>query len=168
MQSPSDFCRKGAKFESADLLSATSNAKFDSPLPEDTESTPSRQPKVSATTANLAEAPPQSPAPVSTRGRSGVGRSSDGHNEHSWIVLPPETGEQPSLSSGLSDAPWLNRRRPGSLYSVSFITAGPITKLFARGGEESGGHVLRETTSRGLCGLVCPSRTSFMSRFQER
>jgi hypothetical protein len=27
------------------------------------------------------------------------------------------------------------------------------------GGEESGGHVLRETTSRGLCGLVCPSRT---------
>ena len=28
------------------------------------------------------------------------------------------------------------------------------------GGEDSGGHVLRETTSRGLCGLVCPSRTS--------
>jgi hypothetical protein len=23
-----------------------------------------------------------------------------------------------------------------------------------------GGHVLQETTSRGLCGLVCPSRTS--------
>ncbi len=28
------------------------------------------------------------------------------------------------------------------------------------GGWEGGGHVLRETTSRGLCGLVCPSRTS--------
>jgi hypothetical protein len=56
-----------------------------------------------------------------------------------------------------------------------FITAVPIIKLFARGkgivedmcyerrraGEgDSGGHVLRETTSRGLCGLVCPSRTS--------
>ena len=27
-------------------------------------------------------------------------------------------------------------------------------------GGEGGGHVLRETTSRGLCGLVCPSRTS--------
>jgi len=27
------------------------------------------------------------------------------------------------------------------------------------GGEDGGGHVLRETTSRGLCGLVCPSRT---------
>ena len=43
---------------------------------------------------------------------------------------------------------------------VCFITAGPITNLFAWGGEESGGHVLRETTSRGRCGLVCPSRTS--------
>jgi hypothetical protein len=28
------------------------------------------------------------------------------------------------------------------------------------GGGDVGGHVLRETTSRGLCGLVCPSRTS--------
>ena len=41
-----------------------------------------------------------------------------------------------------------------------FITAVPIMKLFARGERDSGGHVLRETTSRGLCGLVCPSRTS--------
>jgi hypothetical protein len=28
------------------------------------------------------------------------------------------------------------------------------------GGGDKGGHVLRETTSRRLCGLVCPSRTS--------
>jgi hypothetical protein len=28
------------------------------------------------------------------------------------------------------------------------------------GGGDSGGHVLRETTSRGLCGIVCPTRTS--------
>jgi hypothetical protein len=42
-----------------------------------------------------------------------------------------------------------------------FITAGPSTKMFTwGGGEDMGGHVLRETTSRGLCGLVCPSRTS--------
>ena len=41
-----------------------------------------------------------------------------------------------------------------------FITAVPITKLFAWGEGDSGGHVLRETTSRGLGGLVCPSRTS--------
>ncbi len=39
-----------------------------------------------------------------------------------------------------------------------FITAVPITKLFAGGG--NGGHVLRETTSRGQCELVCPSRTN--------
>ena len=41
-----------------------------------------------------------------------------------------------------------------------FITAVPIIKLSAWGYGESGGHVLRETTSRGRCGLVCPSRTS--------
>jgi hypothetical protein len=41
-----------------------------------------------------------------------------------------------------------------------FITAVPIIKLFAWGEGESGGDVLRETTIRGLCGLVCPSRTS--------
>ena len=41
-----------------------------------------------------------------------------------------------------------------------FITAGPIAKLFAWGEGDSGGHVLRETTSRGLCGQVCPLRTS--------
>ena len=41
-----------------------------------------------------------------------------------------------------------------------FITAVPITKLFAEGGGGNGGHVLRETTSRGRCELVCPSRTN--------
>ncbi len=40
-----------------------------------------------------------------------------------------------------------------------FITAVPITKLFAWGEGDSGGHVLRETTSRGLSGLVWSSRT---------
>jgi hypothetical protein len=37
-----------------------------------------------------------------------------------------------------------------------YITAVPIIKLFAWGEGDSRGHVLRETTSRGLCGLVCP------------
>jgi hypothetical protein len=41
-----------------------------------------------------------------------------------------------------------------------FFTAVPITKLFAWGEGDSGGHVLRETTSRGLCGIVYPSRNS--------
>ena len=40
-----------------------------------------------------------------------------------------------------------------------FITAVPISKLFAWGEVDSGGHVLRETPSRGLCGLVCPLHT---------
>ena len=41
-----------------------------------------------------------------------------------------------------------------------FITAVPFAKLFFVWGEDIGGHVLQETTSRGLRGLVCPSRTS--------
>jgi hypothetical protein len=42
-----------------------------------------------------------------------------------------------------------------------FFTAGPITKAVrVCVGGNNGGHVLRGTTSRGLCGLVCPSRTS--------
>jgi hypothetical protein len=41
-----------------------------------------------------------------------------------------------------------------------FVTVVPIINLFAWGEGGSGGHVLRETTSQGLCGLVCPSRTS--------
>jgi hypothetical protein len=45
-----------------------------------------------------------------------------------------------------------------------FITAVPLIKLFSWGEGESGGHVLRETTSRGRCGLGCPSRTSERSR----
>jgi hypothetical protein len=40
------------------------------------------------------------------------------------------------------------------------ITAVPIIKLFAWGEGDTRGHVLRGTTSRGLCGLVCPSRTN--------
>ena len=62
------------------------------------------------------------------------------------------SGEGPSLSEGSA------RLLPAS--GLLFITAVPITKLFAWGEGDSGGHVLRETTSRGLCGLVCPSRTS--------
>jgi hypothetical protein len=61
---------------------------------------------------------------------------------------------------------WALPRRPGppsldgNHVCVYYSAAVPITKLFAWGEGDSGGHVLRETTSRGLCGLVCPSRTS--------
>jgi hypothetical protein len=57
--------------------------------------------------------------------------------------------------------------RRGGFYSAGavgrcmcvFITAEPIKKLFAWGEGDSGGHVIQETTSRGLL-LVCPSCTS--------
>ena len=43
-----------------------------------------------------------------------------------------------------------------------FITEYLLQKLFAKG--VGARHVLRETTSRGLCELVCPSRTSERGR----
>ena len=46
-----------------------------------------------------------------------------------------------------------------------FITAVPITKLFAGGRAGGGGHVLRETTSRGLCERVCPSHVPITKLF---
>jgi hypothetical protein len=43
---------------------------------------------------------------------------------------------------------------------------GYIVQNCLRGwGGDMGGHVLRETTSRGLCGLGCPSRTSEWSGY---
>ena len=49
---------------------------------------------------------------------------------------------------------------PRNVQGCVFITAIPLIKLFAWGEGESGGNVPRETTSRGRCGLGCPSRTS--------
>jgi hypothetical protein len=78
----------------------------------------------------------------------------------------------PSRKSWCDPGPSAASCRPAARASLSaimitifcpvcvFIIAVPITKLCAWGEGDSGGHVLRETTSRGLCGLVCPSRTS--------
>ena len=43
--------------------------------------------------------------------------------------------------------------------SVCFKLQYLVQSCSRGGGEDSGGHVLRETTSPGPCGLVCPSRT---------
>ena len=53
---------------------------------------------------------------------------------------------------------FIKKKHKGSTDSFLLL----ITAVQSCPGEEgdSGGHVLRETTSRGLCGLVCPSRTS--------
>jgi hypothetical protein len=61
-----------------------------------------------------------------------------------------------------SEYPVVLHRRPGRVTVTAalvtdvcvFITAVPITKLFAWGGGDSGGHVLRGTTSRVVCLLL--------------
>jgi len=64
-----------------------------------------------------------------------------------------------SLATSVSTA-W-SRSQPYNHGVCVFITTVPITKLSAWGrGGNNGGHVLRETTSRGQCELVCPSRTN--------
>jgi hypothetical protein len=67
-----------------------------------------------------------------------------------WRGLTPdsESNEQSTLSS----LPPLSRTVISTVRV--FITAVPIIKLFAWGEGDSGGHVLRETTSRCLCGLA--------------
>jgi hypothetical protein len=55
---------------------------------------------------------------------------------------------------------WCSGENPQPEAVYVFITVVPMMKLFAWGEGDSGGHVLRETTGRSLCGLGCPSRTS--------
>jgi len=91
-------------------------------------------------------------------------------------------GSLQSAATAKIQNPWRRRRRllrtvgrkQGALCMCMYVfllicvcvfnTAVTIIKLFALGQGDSGGHVLRETTSRGLCGLVCPSRTSERGR----
>jgi hypothetical protein len=65
----------------------------------------------------------------------------------------------PACIVGVSGGNPDDELRHGTATVCVFVTAVPITNLLAWGEGDSGGHVLRETTSRGLCGLVCPSRT---------
>jgi hypothetical protein len=46
------------------------------------------------------------------------------------------------------------------VWCVCLLLQDLVQRCLHGGGGDMGGHVLRETTSRGLCGLVCPSRTS--------
>jgi hypothetical protein len=46
------------------------------------------------------------------------------------------------------------------LVCVCLLLQDLVQSCLRGGGGDMGGHVLRETTSRGLCGLGCPSRTS--------
>ena len=70
------------------------------------------------------------------------------------------TGARPNHQTIRGSDPNHQGPHPGRGVCV-FITVVPITKLFACvWGGNNGGHVLRETMSPVLCGLVCPSRTS--------
>jgi hypothetical protein len=99
------------------------------------ESNPTPRPKPKSSSANVVE-----------RGVASIGVRSPGNRR--LVSLNTNKNLPPSLLFLLR------------LHRCVFITAGPSTKLFTWGEGDSGGHVLRETTSRGLCGLVCPSRTS--------
>jgi hypothetical protein len=66
---------------------------------------------------------------------------------------------------GMSIPPAHNRSPPCIViiqYTAYRVVALPPLRsgAFRQWGGDMGGHVLRETTSRGLCGLDCPSRTS--------
>jgi len=81
------------------------------------------------------------------------------HNTSMYTRKQKARGEQMLAKENpplLSKAQEYQRRRDVCV----FITAVPITKLFAWGEGDSAGHVLRDTMSQGLSGPVCPSRTS--------
>jgi hypothetical protein len=73
-----------------------------------------------------------------------------GHPSRSALSTPPIT------SSRISAQPTTSIRLRVCVYYCSTY----YKAVRVEGGGDSGGHVLRETTSRGLCGLVCPSCTS--------
>jgi hypothetical protein len=90
-----------------------------------------------------------------------MGRHTDGISRTSNVhAASPKISKQLQQAVGLSLPPVSGTRASSPRPVCVFITAGPSTKLFTWGGWDMGGHVLRETTSRGLCGLGCPSRTS--------
>jgi hypothetical protein len=86
-----------------------------------------------------------------------MGRHTDGISRTSNVhAASPKISKQLQQAVGLSLPPVSGTRASSPRPVCVFITAGPSTKLFTWGGWDMGGHVLRETTSRGLCGLVCP------------
>ena len=88
----------------------------------------------------------------------------EGLAPHPWTVMQP-TGQsfkwmRECVGGGRIPSPFpLHTMHSRPSLCVFYYCRRPITKLFAWGGRRLR-HVLRETTSRGLCGLVCPSRTS--------
>ena len=81
-------------------------------------------------------------------GRWGANTVSRMHIRRDWI------GAVRAYATGHFVVVYGQRERVRVYYCSTYYKAVRV------GRGDSGGHVLRETTSRGLCGLVCPSRTS--------
>ena len=72
-------------------------------------------------------------------------------------VLFGDNGEQPSLSC-LSDAPWLNSRRPGSLYSIidyEYLLLLGCRLMLMKYSEEEDLFVYHDTTEEAVNVCVC-------------
>jgi len=77
------------------------------------------------------------------------------------VVTMARLSSRASVSGDLGGTPSRQRQQEAELLGFRappqvcvFITVVPITNMFTLGEGDSGGHVLRETTSLGLCGLV--------------
>ena len=93
-----------------------------------------------------------------------------GPNLTAEVLLPQQThGDQRilPLSPRILPGPDIKDPRPapvhhprGTVGGVGVYYCSTYYKAVREGGGRNGGHVLRETTSRGRCKLVCPSRTN--------
>ena len=74
--------------------------------------------------------------------------------------LDSEDVSEQRVSASLPDSVPIESEEERAAREADEMTALDAVGDFTWGGGDMGGDVLRETTSRGLCGLGCPSRTS--------
>jgi hypothetical protein len=94
-----------------------------------------------------------------------VKRSRSTHKTQGLVIIKPTifaiapSSEGGCLSSAMLRAK-IDLRQPIFLLCVCLLLQDLVQSCLHGGGGDMGGHVLRETTSRGLCGLGYQSRTS--------
>jgi hypothetical protein len=77
------------------------------------------------------------------------------------ISPPSRAGEQLAVRVSAGGLPLLGAHlRLSADVCVCLLLQDLVQNCLRGGWGDMGGHVLREMTSRGLCGLGCPSRTS--------
>jgi len=97
---------------------------------------------------------------VSLRKREAVAR-------HSGVMSFLKSTKRTLASSTNRVVPLVTQRTAEKRTVFVFSTVVPITKLLAWGEGDCGGHALRDTTSRGLRGLVCPGTQKTLIRSGE-